>query len=69
MEMTKEDIDKLKIAMLLYDIGKLMIPEEILNKKEPLTEEEKETDKRASVNCGKENIKTHKHNSRYSSYN
>ncbi len=41
MEMTKEDIDKLKIAMLLYDIGKLMIPEEILNKKEPLTEEEK----------------------------
>ena len=41
MEMSKEDIDKLKIAMLLYDIGKLMIPEEILNKKEPLTEEEK----------------------------
>lgn len=42
MELTKEDIDKLKIAMLLYDIGKLMIPEEILNKKEPLTDEEKQ---------------------------
>ena len=41
MELTKEDIDKLKIAMMLYDIGKLMIPEEILNKKEPLTDEEK----------------------------
>jgi len=42
MELTKEDIDKLKIAMMLYDIGKLMIPEEILNKKEPLTNEEKQ---------------------------
>ncbi len=41
MELSKEDIDRLKIAMMLYDIGKLTIPEEILNKKEPLTEEEK----------------------------
>lgn len=42
MELSKEDIDKLKIAMMLYDIGKLLIPEEILNKKEPLSEEEKQ---------------------------
>ncbi len=42
LELSKEDIDKLKIAMMLYDIGKLLIPEEILNKKEPLTEEEKQ---------------------------
>lgn len=42
MELSKEDIDKLKIAMMLYDIGKLLIPEEILNKKEPLTDEEKQ---------------------------
>ncbi len=42
MELSKEDIDRLKIAMMLYDIGKLLIPEEILNKKEPLTEEEKQ---------------------------
>ena len=42
MELSKEDIDKLKIAMMLYDIGKLTIPEEILNKKEPLTDEEKQ---------------------------
>lgn len=41
IELSKEDIDKLKIAMMLYDIGKLLIPEEILNKKEPLSEEEK----------------------------
>lgn len=41
MELPKEAIDKLKIAMLLYDIGKLLIPEDILHKKEPLTEEEK----------------------------
>lgn len=42
MELSKEDIDKLKIAMLLYDIGKLMIPDDILNKKEPLSIEEKQ---------------------------
>lgn len=42
MELSKEDIDKLKIAMMLYDIGKLLIPEEILNKKEPLTDDEKQ---------------------------
>jgi len=42
LELSKEDIDKLKIAMMLYDIGKLMIPEEIWNKKEPLTDIEKE---------------------------
>jgi len=42
MELSKEDIDKLKIAMMLYDIGKLMIPESIWNKKEPLTDDEKQ---------------------------
>lgn len=41
MELSKEDIDKLKIAMLLYDIGKLLIPDDILNKKEPLSDDEK----------------------------
>src|SRR5574344_425404 len=42
MELSKEDIDKLKIAVMLYDIGKLMLPESLLSKKEPLTESEKE---------------------------
>lgn len=41
LELQKEDIDRLKIAMLLYDIGNIMIPEEIFNKTTPLTEEEK----------------------------
>lgn len=39
--LTKDEIDKLKIAMLLYDIGNIMIPEDIFNKTEPLTDEEK----------------------------
>lgn len=41
IELSKEDIDKLKIAMMLYDIGKLMIPDDVLNKKEPLSDDEK----------------------------
>lgn len=40
-DLTKEEIDKLRIAALLYDIGNLMLPSEILQKTEPLTEEEK----------------------------
>lgn len=42
LEISKEDIDRLKIAMLLYDIGNIMIPEEIFNKTSPLTEVEKQ---------------------------
>lgn len=41
MEMSKEDIDKLKIAILLYDIGNIMIPENIFHKEDALTEDEK----------------------------
>ena len=41
LDLTKEEIDKLKIAMLLYDIGNIMIPEAIFNKSGPLTSEEK----------------------------
>lgn len=40
-ELTKENSDKLKIAILLYDIGNTMLPKDILNKKEPLSEDEK----------------------------
>ena len=42
MELTKDDITKLRIAMLLYDIGKSLVPEEIFAKKDPLTQEEKD---------------------------
>lgn len=41
MNMPKEDIDKLKIAVLLYDIGNIMIPENIFKKEDSLTEDEK----------------------------
>lgn len=40
MEMSKEEIDKLKIAILLYDIGNIMIPENIFRKEDALTDEE-----------------------------
>ena len=41
-ELTKADMDKLKLAMLLYDIGNVMIPSDVLTKTTPLTKEEKE---------------------------
>ncbi len=41
LEIPKEDIDNMKIAILLYDIGNIMVPEKIFNKKAPLTEDEK----------------------------
>lgn len=40
-DLSKDDIDKLKIAVLLYDIGNLMLPAELLQKTSPLTEEER----------------------------
>ncbi len=40
-DLSKDEIDNLKIATLMYDIGNLMIPQEILQKTSPLTEEEK----------------------------
>lgn len=40
-DLSKEDIDKLKVAILLYDIGNTMLPKELLSKTEPLSEEEK----------------------------
>lgn len=39
-DLPKEEIDRLRIAALLYDIGNLMLPPEILQKTEPLTSEE-----------------------------
>ncbi len=40
-DLSKEEIDNLKIALLLYDIGNLLVPQEILTKTSPLTETEK----------------------------
>jgi len=41
MNLSKSEIDKLKIAMLLYDIGNTMMPENILKKPAPLNKNEK----------------------------
>lgn len=40
-ELEKDDADKLRVAMLLYDVGNLMLPQEILQKDGPLTDEER----------------------------
>ena len=40
MEFSKDDVDRIRIAGLVHDIGKISIEECILNKKEPLTNEE-----------------------------
>ena len=40
-DLPKDEIDKLRIAVLLYDIGNLMLPKELLQKSTPLTEEER----------------------------
>ena len=42
LDMPQDELDKLKIAMLLYDIGNVMLPEEILQKPGPLDKKEKE---------------------------
>ena len=40
LRMDRHDLDVLTVAGLLHDIGKLMIPEEVLNKEGKLTDEE-----------------------------
>ncbi len=53
-ELSKEDIDNLKVAILLYDIGNTMLPKDLLQKRTPLTEEEKDIIKRHPVIAAKE---------------
>lgn len=57
LDLPKDEIDKLKLAILLYDIGNIMIPEEIFNKKEPLTEDEKNVIKQHPVIAAREILK------------
>lgn len=53
-ELSKEAADRLKIAVLLYDIGNTMLPREILMKKEPLTEEDKASIKQHPIIAARE---------------
>lgn len=56
-DLSKEEIDKLRIATLLYDIGNLMLPQELLQKTEPLTDEEREKIKTHPVIAAREILK------------
>ena len=56
-DMSKEAIDRLKIAVMLYDIGNTMLPKELLRKKEPLTEEDKNNIKRHPLIAAREILK------------
>jgi diguanylate cyclase (GGDEF)-like protein len=40
-DLPSEEVDKLRIAILLYDIGNIMLPQNLLQKNGPLTVEEK----------------------------
>lgn len=53
-ELSKEDIDNLKVAILLYDIGNVMLPKDLLQKRTPLTEEEKDMIKKHPVIAARE---------------
>lgn len=41
LNLSKPEVSKLSVAMLLYDIGNMMLPEELFNKIEPLNESER----------------------------
>ena len=56
-DLPKEDIDNLKIAVLLYDIGNLMLPDKLLQKTTPLTDEERDTIKNHPVIAAREILK------------
>ncbi len=56
-DLSKDDIDKLKIAVLLYDIGNLMLPKNLLQKTLPLTEEERNHIKEHPIIAAREILK------------
>ena len=57
MNLSKEDIDKLKIATLLYDIGNTMMPKDIMKKAAPLNDNEKDEIKRHPIVGAQEILK------------
>lgn len=56
-DLSKDDIDKLRVAILLYDIGNLVLPQEILQKAGPLTDDEKQHIKEHPVIAAREILK------------
>lgn len=57
INLSQEEINKLKLAVLLYDIGNIKISENILNKKSPLTENEKNVIKQHPIIAAREILK------------
>ena len=53
-DLPKESVYKLKIAVLLYDIGNTMLPNELLGKTEPLSDEDKISIKQHPVIAARE---------------
>lgn len=60
-DLSKGDVDKLKIAMLLYDIGNIMVPNDLLKKTSPLTDEEKATITKHPIYAAQEILKPISH--------
>lgn len=56
-DLPKEEIDNLRVAILLYDIGNLMLPQDLLQKATPLTDEERETIKNHPIIAAREILK------------
>ena len=57
LDLPKESADKLKIAILLYDIGNTMLPKELLGKTEPLSKEDRVSIKQHPVIAAREILK------------
>lgn len=57
LDLSKAELDNLRVAILLYDIGNLMIPFEILQKTTPLTESEKTHIKEHPIIAAREILK------------
>jgi diguanylate cyclase (GGDEF)-like protein len=56
-ELSEDEVNNLRIATLLYDIGNLMLPPEILQKTEPLTDDERAEIKKHPVIAAREILK------------
>lgn len=57
LNLSSSDLDKLKIAMLLYDIGNTMMPKEIMKKAAPLNMTEREEIKKHPLLAAREILK------------
>ena len=57
LNLSKSEVDKLKIAMLLYDIGNTMMPKDIMKKAAPLNNDEKQEIQKHPIVAAQEILK------------